>query len=47
LKICQRLGPLLDEKVRPYIQGVGSLLGAGSQSLLRTEKGYCFSYIVS
>ena len=36
LKICQRLGPLLDDSIRPYVAGVGSLLGAGSQSLLRT-----------
>ncbi|XP_052810053.1 PH-interacting protein-like isoform X2 [Mya arenaria] len=38
LKICQRLGPLLDEKIRPHITGIGSLLGAGTQSLLRTEQ---------
>lgn len=38
LKICQRLGPLLDEKIRPNIVGVKSLLGAGTQSLLRTQK---------
>ncbi|XP_053397072.1 bromodomain and WD repeat-containing protein 3-like isoform X3 [Mercenaria mercenaria] len=38
LKICQRLGPLMDEKVRPNIMGVKSLLGAGSQSLLRTQR---------
>ena len=38
LNICQRLGPLLDSSVRPYVAGVGSLLGAGSQSLLRTAE---------
>ncbi|KAH3738331.1 hypothetical protein DPMN_044965, partial [Dreissena polymorpha] len=38
LRICQRLGPLLDEKIKPHILGIGSLLGAGTQSLLRTEQ---------
>ncbi|KAL4232669.1 Bromodomain and WD repeat-containing protein 3 [Mactra antiquata] len=38
LKICQRLGPLLDEKLCPNIKGVQSLLGAGTQSLLRTQQ---------
>ncbi|XP_062620168.1 bromodomain and WD repeat-containing protein 3-like isoform X2 [Saccostrea cucullata] len=39
LKICQRLGPLLDKEVKPSVCGVQSLLGAGSQSLLRTKEG--------
>lgn len=38
LKICQRLGPLLDKEVKPGVCGVQSLLGAGSQSLLRTKE---------
>ncbi|XP_050392587.1 bromodomain and WD repeat-containing protein 3 isoform X3 [Patella vulgata] len=36
LKICQRLGPLVDKEVKPCITGVRSLLGAGQMSLLRT-----------
>ncbi|KAE8621436.1 hypothetical protein XENTR_v10004832 [Xenopus tropicalis] len=38
LKICQHLGSLLDN-ITPCNVQTGSLLGAGKQSLLRTEKG--------
>lgn len=37
LEICCRLGPILDRDIPPSIKGVTSLLGAGKQSLLRTE----------
>lgn len=36
-EICCRLGPILDRDIPPSIKGVSSLLGAGRQSLLRTE----------
>lgn len=38
-KICSRIGPLLDQKIPPSVRGVISLLGAGTQSLLRTHSG--------
>ncbi|KAJ8314724.1 hypothetical protein KUTeg_006874 [Tegillarca granosa] len=38
LRICQRLGPLLDNEIKPHVTGVQSLLGAGRQSLLRTKE---------
>lgn len=38
LKICQRLGPLLDKEIQPVVPGVQSLLGSGSNSLLRTKE---------
>ncbi|XP_052086696.1 bromodomain and WD repeat-containing protein 3-like isoform X1 [Mytilus californianus] len=37
LHICQRLGPLLDKDIKPSVCGVQSLLGSGSNSLLRTK----------
>lgn len=39
LQICKRIGPILDKEVPPSVSGVGSLLGTGRQSLLRTSKG--------
>ncbi|KAK2154938.1 hypothetical protein LSH36_253g03021 [Paralvinella palmiformis] len=36
LKICHRIGPLLEKEVPPSVTGVASLLGAGRQSMLRT-----------
>ncbi|KAL3881699.1 hypothetical protein ACJMK2_028102 [Sinanodonta woodiana] len=39
LKICERVGPLLDKELKPSVCGVASLLGAGSFSLLRTAEG--------
>ncbi|XP_078512965.1 bromodomain and WD repeat-containing protein 1 isoform X2 [Lissotriton helveticus] len=38
LRICRRIGPLLDKEIPPSILGVNSLLGAGKQSLLRASK---------
>ncbi|KAL1131749.1 hypothetical protein AAG570_011362, partial [Ranatra chinensis] len=38
LKVCQRIGPVLDKEIKPCVSGVLSLLGAGRQSLLRTAK---------
>ncbi|MEE6467788.1 hypothetical protein FKM82_008071, partial [Ascaphus truei] len=38
LQICQRMGPVLDKEIPTSISKVSSLLGAGRQSLLRTEK---------
>uniref|UniRef100_A0A4W3H5X2 Bromo domain-containing protein n=1 Tax=Callorhinchus milii TaxID=7868 RepID=A0A4W3H5X2_CALMI len=38
LRICKRIGTLLDKEVPPSVSGVQSLLGAGRQSLLRTAK---------
>lgn len=37
LKICSRIGPLLNEKIPPSVNGIISVLGAGTQSLLRTN----------
>ncbi|ESP01057.1 hypothetical protein LOTGIDRAFT_140025, partial [Lottia gigantea] len=36
LRVCERLGPLVDKEVPPCVTGVRSLLGAGHMSLLRT-----------
>ncbi|XP_078504227.1 PH-interacting protein isoform X2 [Lissotriton helveticus] len=38
LQICHRLGPLLEQDIPSSVPGVETLLGAGSQSLLRTKK---------
>ncbi|KAK7871917.1 hypothetical protein R5R35_009722 [Gryllus longicercus] len=38
LEICRRIGPLLDQEIKPCVPGVLSLLGAGRQSLLRTKQ---------
>ncbi|XP_046404459.1 bromodomain and WD repeat-containing protein 3-like isoform X2 [Ischnura elegans] len=48
LKVCQRVGPLLDKDVGSSLYGIHSLLGAGKQSLLRTEKDLkrsCYSCV--
>lgn len=37
LYICARIGPVLDKEIPPSVKGVVSLLGAGSQSLLRSK----------
>lgn len=37
LKICARIGPVLEKEIPPCINGAISLLGAGKQSLLRTK----------
>uniref|UniRef100_A0A8K9WRZ3 Bromo domain-containing protein n=1 Tax=Oncorhynchus mykiss TaxID=8022 RepID=A0A8K9WRZ3_ONCMY len=38
LQVCQRVCPLLEEVVPASVPGIHSLLGAGRQSLLRTNK---------
>ncbi|XP_033635345.1 bromodomain and WD repeat-containing protein 3-like [Asterias rubens] len=38
LRICERIGPLLDKEIKPSVAGVQSLLGAGSQSHLRSAQ---------
>lgn len=38
LKICERIGPILDQEVPQSVPGVQSLLGVGKQSLLRRAK---------
>ncbi|XP_073928735.1 bromodomain and WD repeat-containing protein 1 isoform X2 [Castor canadensis] len=38
LRICQRVGPMLDKEIPPRVPGATSLLGAGRQSVLRTAK---------
>jgi hypothetical protein len=51
LRICQRVGPMLDKEIPPRVPGATSLLGAGRQSVLRTAKGtliwraFCFVFI--
>lgn len=45
LRVCQRIGPLIEKEVPPSVPGVQTLLGLGKQSLLRTSKSKCFSYI--
>lgn len=39
LKICERIGPLLDKEIPQSVPGVQTLLGVGRQSLLRDAKG--------
>lgn len=39
LKICERIGPLLDKEIPQSVLGVQTLLGVGRQSLLRAAKG--------
>uniref|UniRef100_H3D2N3 Bromodomain and WD repeat domain containing 3 n=1 Tax=Tetraodon nigroviridis TaxID=99883 RepID=H3D2N3_TETNG len=38
LRVCQRIGPLIEKEVPPSVPGVQTLLGLGKQSLLRTSK---------
>ncbi|XP_062870970.1 PH-interacting protein [Trichomycterus rosablanca] len=38
LRVCERVGPLLEREVPASVPGVNSLLGVGRQSLLRTNK---------
>ncbi|OCT78331.1 PH-interacting protein isoform X2 [Xenopus laevis] len=38
LEICRRIGPLLEKDVPQSVPGIQTLLGAGRQSLLRTNK---------
>jgi len=47
LQICQRVISLLNHEVKPSVEGVQSVLGAGRQSVLRTELGATFSFQIS
>ncbi|CAL1573733.1 unnamed protein product [Knipowitschia caucasica] len=38
LRICKRIGPLIEKEIPPSVPGVQTLLGLGKQSLLRTTK---------
>ena len=38
LRVCRRIGPLIEKEVPTSVPGVGALLGLGRQSLLRTAK---------
>ncbi|CAJ0923430.1 unnamed protein product, partial [Ranitomeya imitator] len=38
LQVCQRVGPLLEKEIPQSVPGVLTLLGAGRQSLLRTNR---------
>ncbi|KAG8189872.1 hypothetical protein JTE90_023378 [Oedothorax gibbosus] len=38
LKVCARVGPILDKEIPPTVSGLTSLLGVGRQSLLRTKE---------
>lgn len=42
LRVCQRIGPLIEKEVPPSVPGVQTLLGLGKQSLLRTSKSKNF-----
>lgn len=46
-RICARLPGLLDEKFPPSVRGVQSFLGAGSLSLLRSEKSMSSQLLVT
>ena len=47
IKICSRIGPILDKEIPPSIAGVVSLLGAGRQSLLRTKNGINYNLVIN
>lgn len=42
LRVCQRIGPLIEKEVPPSVPGVQTLLGLGKQSLLRSSKSKAF-----
>lgn len=42
LRVCQRIGPLIEKEVPPSVPGVQTLVGLGRQSLLRTTKSELF-----
>lgn len=44
LRICERLGPLLDKEIPQSVLGVQTLLGVGRQSLLRAAKGKILNF---
>jgi len=43
-QICHRIISLLNREVKPSVEGVLSVLGAGRQSVLRTEQGSIYSF---
>lgn len=45
LRVCQRIGPLIEKEVPPSVPGVQTLLGLGKQSLLRTSKSQYFPHM--
>lgn len=45
LRVCQRIGPLIEKEVPPSVPGVQTLLGLGKQSLLRSSKSKYFHHI--
>lgn len=45
LRVCQRIGPLIEKEVPPSVPGVQTLVGLGRQSLLRTTKSEFFPHI--
>lgn len=47
LRVCQRIGPLIEKEIPPSVPGVQTLLGLGRQSLLRTTKSKLCPLIVS
>uniref|UniRef100_A0A8C1J7S4 PH-interacting protein n=1 Tax=Cyprinus carpio TaxID=7962 RepID=A0A8C1J7S4_CYPCA len=46
LQVCERVSPLLEREVPASVPGVNSLLGAGRQSVLRTNKSECCKHVV-
>uniref|UniRef100_A0A671MPT2 BRWD/PHIP N-terminal domain-containing protein n=1 Tax=Sinocyclocheilus anshuiensis TaxID=1608454 RepID=A0A671MPT2_9TELE len=46
LQVCERVSPLLEREVPASVPGVNSLLGAGRQSVLRTNKSECFYLLI-
>lgn len=47
LRVCQRIGPLIEKEIPPSVPGVQTLLGLGKQSLLRTTKSMHSFFILS
>lgn len=45
LRVCQRIGPLIEKEIPLSVPGVQTLLGLGRQSLLRTTKSKHLSSI--
>lgn len=37
LRICEKIGPILEKEIPPCVSGVISLLGNGRQSMLRSK----------
>uniref|UniRef100_A0A8C5G6A2 Bromodomain and WD repeat-containing protein 3-like n=1 Tax=Gouania willdenowi TaxID=441366 RepID=A0A8C5G6A2_GOUWI len=52
LRVCKRIGPLIEKEIPPSVPGVQTLLGHGRQSLLRTSrscdhKAFCGSAVAA